>query len=85
MLEPLDVTVECMLERLLEETLISLLKLLVAVPKGPLEVTETAEEMLKSPLEGPLAYALSERVLLLLLTGLVILLLDDVPWIVPEG
>ena len=72
-----------MLEGLLSETVLSLLKLLVAVSERLPEVTETAEEVLKSLLEGPLADALSERVLLLL-TALVDSLLDDVPWVLPK-
>ena len=73
---------ECVLEGLLDEILISLLKLFVAVPKTLPEVTETAEEVLKLLLEGPLADTLSERVLLL--TELVAWLLDVVPWVLPE-
>ena len=48
-----------MLERLLEEILISLLKLLVAVPKRLLVVEEAAEEVLISLLEMPLTDVLS--------------------------
>ena len=59
-LELLDVTMESLLDDLLDVTGASLLELLVTVPKKLLEVAETAEEVLKSLLEVPLADALSE-------------------------
>ena len=80
-LELLDVTMESLLDDLLDVTGASLLELLVTVPKKLLEVAETAEEVLKSLLEVPLADTLSERVLLL--TELVASLLEDVAWLLP--
>ena len=73
-----------MLEEVLGEAIISLLKLLVAVSERLLTVIETAKEAPKSLPEGPIADGLSEGVLLLL-TGLVASLLNDVPWVLPEG
>ena len=75
-----------MLEELLDEIRISLLKLLAAVPARLLVVGDTAENVLTSPLKVPLGDALVERLLLLLLISeLVILLLDDGPWVLPQG
>ena len=60
LLELLDSTVELMVKGLLDEILISLLKLLVAVPKRLLVVEDIATNVLNSLLEVPLGDTLVE-------------------------